>query len=153
MATGLVRKPVPSEAATRIARPSTQSTAAGDLADRQSSSSIEFEEHDLDLIFQPVSPATVENEPLLLSSGRTSSSVAPQPSDPLDVNNRQGSLSINNTPPSPGDPTAVARHVSWGVNWRKPFFICAYLLCARSFSLGHHFYYSSLHDKIAGDEE
>ncbi|KAF8849955.1 hypothetical protein BDZ45DRAFT_603543, partial [Acephala macrosclerotiorum] len=43
--------------------------------------------------------------------------------------------------------------VSWGVDWRKPFFVCTALLCGLTLALWHHLYYSSLNGTVAGDEE
>lgn len=47
--------------------------------------------------------------------------------------------------------TARQKPTSWGIHWRKPTFIVSMLLLGLCLSLGHHFYYNYLDNKVTGD--
>lgn len=119
------------------------------MAGRKPSINLQSEEHELDLTLQPVSPMTAEHESLLPSiatlMGTDRSSTA---GSSASTSHHEGTKSLATSKGSGPVPL-----VSWGVDWRKPFFICAALFCGLALALGHHLYYSSLNGTVAGDEE
>ncbi|KAE8448032.1 hypothetical protein EG329_009955 [Mollisiaceae sp. DMI_Dod_QoI] len=154
MASTIARKPLPSREGTDARASSTLSSVDSKVANWQSVSLIQFEDYELDLGLSITSPSTAEHESLLFASDSISSAAIsqyPEPSDSahMSVKLEKGADSYNSVIEIGAPPI---RYASWGVDWRKPTFICAALLCALSLSLGHHLYYSSLDNTIAGDE-
>lgn len=152
--TTIPRKALPSREGNDARASTIPSSVDTRAANWQSASSIQFEEHELDLGLSMNSPPTAEDESLLLASGSVSSTAIsqdPEPSEPGHMSTKWSkNTDSSNSVIELGAPST--RYISWGVNWRKPTFICVALLCALLLSLGHHFYYLSLKDTIAGNE-
>lgn len=43
-----------------------------------------------------------------------------------------------------------SRHVKWGIVWYAPALMFAYAMGGLAIAIGHHFYFSSLHNTVAG---
>ncbi|KUJ11656.1 uncharacterized protein LY89DRAFT_594462 [Mollisia scopiformis] len=149
MAPTIRRKPLPSRICTEPRASSTPSSV-----NSQSASLIQFEDYELDLGLFTNSHPAAEHQSLLFASDSVPSTAIPQypghsHSAHISAKSLKGADSSNSVIELGAPPI---QYVSWGVDWRKPTFICVALVCALSLSLGHHFYYSSLNSKIAGDE-
>jgi hypothetical protein len=154
MAPTIPRKPLPNRMGTNAPASTTPSFVNTKVVNWRSAAPIQFEDNELDQGLSMKSPPTAEHESLLLLSRSISPTTILQyhehsNSAYISAKSMKGADSFNSVIELGAPPT---RYISWGVDWRKPTMICAALICALLLSLGHHCYYLSLNNKIAGDE-
>jgi hypothetical protein len=138
----------------RTVEPSAQPLVTNNESIRQSSIPIQFGKNGTQPNLQVISLDSAEHQSLLHHSSSLSSTT------PRAATGRPSVTGISHKIPTSNESTLTisknpvpVSYVSWGIDWKKPFSICAALFCAASLSIGHHFYYQSLNNTVTGDEE